>query len=67
VYNTFDNNVYDHGHKAAVDEMRTSWETLVQYVGATYGQDSSNDLQNTTTVSRQTARERMIGKGQANL
>ena len=59
--------------------MRTSWEKLVQYVGTTYGQDISNELQNKTTVTlikpvhsaavitRHTTREQMICAGQANL
>ena len=29
------NNVFDYGHKAAADEMRTSWEKVVEYVGIT--------------------------------
>jgi hypothetical protein len=76
---TLDNNVFDYGHKAAADQMRTSWEKLVQYVGATYGQDICNELQNKATVnlaepvhtaavmSRHVAREQMIRTGQANL
>ena len=39
-------NAFDHGHKAAADEMRTSWEKIVQHIGATHGQDISNELQN---------------------
>jgi hypothetical protein len=27
------NNVFDYGHRAAADQMRTSWEKLVQPVG----------------------------------
>jgi hypothetical protein len=30
--------------------MRTSWETILQYVGTTYGQYISNGLQNKITV-----------------
>jgi hypothetical protein len=45
-----DHNVFDYGHKAAADEMRTSWEKLVQYAGTSYGQDISNELHNKTTV-----------------
>jgi hypothetical protein len=30
-----DNNVFDYRHKAAADEMRISWEKLVQYVRVT--------------------------------
>ena len=37
---------FDYGHKAAADEMQTSWEKIVQCVGATCGQDISNELQN---------------------
>jgi hypothetical protein len=31
------NNVFDYGPRAAVDQMRTSWEKLVQFVGTNYG------------------------------
>jgi hypothetical protein len=37
-------NVFDYGQKSAVDQMRTSWEKLAQYVGTNYGQDISNEL-----------------------
>jgi hypothetical protein len=37
------NNVFDYGHRAAVDQMRTSWEKLIQFVGTNYGQDISNE------------------------
>ena len=47
---TLGNNVFDYGHKAAADQMQTSWEKLVQCVGSNYGQDVSNELQNKTTV-----------------
>ena len=47
---TLGTNVFDYGMKGAADQMRTSWEKLVQYVGTNYGQDISNELQNTTTV-----------------
>jgi hypothetical protein len=43
-------NVFDYGQKSAADLMRTSWENLVQYVGNNYGQDISDELQNTITV-----------------
>jgi hypothetical protein len=39
------NNVFDYGHRAAADQMRTSWQKLVQLVGTNYGQDISNELQ----------------------
>jgi hypothetical protein len=59
--------------------MQTLWEKLVQYVGTTYGQDISNELQNKITVTlaepvhtpavmaRHAIREQMICTGQANL
>ena len=37
-------NVFDYGHKAAADQMRTSLDKLIEYVGTTYGQDISNDF-----------------------
>jgi hypothetical protein len=43
-------NVFDYGHRAAADQMRTSWEKLVQFVGTNYGQDVSNELQNKIPV-----------------
>jgi hypothetical protein len=76
---TLGTHIFDFGHKAATDQMRTSWEKLVQYVGTTYGQDISNELQNKITVTlpepthspavmaRHAIRERMIRVGQANL
>ena len=72
-------NVFDYGNKAAADQMRTSWEKLVQYVGMTYGQDISNELQNKATVTlpepvhtaavlaRHATHEQMIHNGQANI
>jgi len=47
---TLGSNVFDYGTKGAADQMRTSWEKLVQYVGTSYGQDISNELQNKTLV-----------------
>jgi hypothetical protein len=44
--------VFDYGHRAAADQMRTSWEKLVQFVGTNYGQDISNELQNKIPVIR---------------
>jgi hypothetical protein len=44
------NNVFDYGHRAAADQMRTSWEKLVQFMGTNYGQDISNELQNKIPV-----------------
>ena len=59
--------------------MRTSWEKIVQYIGTTYGQDISNELQNkipfilaeptysTAIMHRHTARETVMRTSQANL
>ena len=44
-------NVFDYGQKNVADQMRTTWEKLVQHVGTSYGQDISNELQNKTTVT----------------
>jgi hypothetical protein len=43
-------NVFGYGQKSASDQMRTSWEKLVQYVGTNYGQDINNELQNKVWV-----------------
>ena len=40
--------VFDYGHKAAADQMRTSWEKLAQYCGTINGQDILNELSNRT-------------------
>jgi hypothetical protein len=37
-------NVFDYGQKSAADQMRTSWEKLVQYVGTNYGKYINNEL-----------------------
>jgi hypothetical protein len=72
-------NVFDYGQKSAADQMRTSWEKVVQYVGTSYGQDISNELQNkikvilvepvhtTDILARPAIREQMIRTGQANI
>lgn len=72
-------NVFDYGQKAAADQMRTSWEKITEYVGTTYGQDISNELQNKVTViiaepthtdeviQRNAARETVIRNGQQNI
>jgi hypothetical protein len=45
------NTVFDYGHKAAADQMRTSMEKIVlQYVGTNYGQAICNELRNKITV-----------------
>jgi hypothetical protein len=73
------NNVFDYGHRAAADQMRTSWEKLVQFVGTNYGQDISNELQNKIPVvllepvhtpkvlARHVIREQMVRTGEENL
>jgi hypothetical protein len=43
-------NVFDYGQNSAADQMRTSWEKLVQYVGTNYGQDINNKLQKNVWV-----------------
>jgi hypothetical protein len=40
--------VFDYGHKAAADQMRTSWEKLAQYCGTINGQNILNKLSNRT-------------------
>lgn len=73
------NHVFDYGHKACADQMRTSWEKLVQYVGTTMGQDISNELQNkvivtiaepvhmTEVLARHAQRELIIRNGRVNI
>jgi hypothetical protein len=39
-------NMFDYVQKSAADQMSTSWEKLVQYVGTNYGQNINNELQN---------------------
>jgi hypothetical protein len=72
-------NVFDYGQNSAADQMRTSWEKLVQYGGTNYGQDINNELQNKITVvliepvhtnvvlARHSVREVMIRTGQLNI
>jgi hypothetical protein len=43
-------NVFDDDQKSAADQMHTSWEKLVKYVGTNYVQDIKNELQNNITV-----------------
>jgi hypothetical protein len=72
-------NVFAYGQKSAADQIRTSWEKLVQYVGTNYGQDINNELQNKVWVvltepvhtddvlARHSVREVMIQNGQLNI
>ncbi len=73
------NNVFDYGHRAAAEQMRTSWEKLVQFVGKNYRQDISNELQNKILViltepvhtpevlARHAISEQMVCTGQQNI
>jgi hypothetical protein len=72
-------NVFDYGQKSAADQMHTSWEKRVQYVGTNYRQDFNNELQNKVWVvlaepvhtddvlARHSVREVMIRNGQLNI
>jgi hypothetical protein len=72
-------NVFDYRQKSAADQMRTSFEKLVQCVGRNYGQDISNELQNKIDVilvepvhaddvlTRHGVREVMMRSGQLNI
>jgi hypothetical protein len=72
-------NAFDYGYRAATDQMTTSWEKLVQFVGTNYGQDISNELQNKIPVilsepvhtlevlARHAIREQMVRTGEDNL
>jgi hypothetical protein len=72
-------NVFEYGQKSAADQMRTSWEKLVQYIGTNYGQDINNELHNKIIVvlvdpvhtdgvlMRQSVMEVMIQTGQLNI
>jgi hypothetical protein len=71
--------VFDYGQKSAADQMRTSWEKLVQYVGTNYRQDINNEFQNKVytvltepvytndVLLRHSVREVMIRNGQLNI
>ena len=65
--------------KGSADQMRTSWEKFVQYVGTNYGADIGNEFQNKktyvltepvhtqATLARHVTREAMVRAAQANL
>lgn len=73
------NNIFDYGQKCSADQMRTSWEKLVQYVGANQGHNISNKLANkqmliiaepifsAAILARHAKRETMVRTGQKNL
>jgi hypothetical protein len=44
------NSVFDYGQKGSADQMRTSWEKLVQYVGTTLGPEIYDELANKRPV-----------------
>jgi hypothetical protein len=72
-------NVVDYAQKSAADQIHTSWEKLVQYVGTNYGQDINNELQKQVWVvltepvqtdnvlARHSVRGVMIKNGQLNI
>ncbi len=43
-------NVFNFGTMFAVDQMRILQETIAQYIGAKYGEDIANKLQNKTMI-----------------
>jgi hypothetical protein len=43
-------NVFDFGTTSAADQMRIMQEKIAQYIGAKYGEDIANKLQNKTRV-----------------
>ena len=38
--------VFDYGQKWVADQMRTTWENIINHVGTIYGHNISNELQN---------------------
>jgi hypothetical protein len=46
-----ESNVFDYGVHNAADLMRTTQEKIVLYVGAKYGEDIANELNNKVTVT----------------
>jgi hypothetical protein len=71
--------VFNYDQISAADQMRTSWEKLVQYIGTNYLQDINNEFQNKITVvlsksvhtnyvlMRHNVREVVIRTGQLNI
>jgi hypothetical protein len=43
-------NVFDFGTTSAADQMRITQEKITQYIGAKYGEDIANELQNKTRI-----------------
>ena len=44
------NHVFEYGQKESADQVRTTWDKVVQYSGTIYGHDISNELQNKKTL-----------------
>ena len=40
------NHVFDYGHKGDADQMRATWDNIVNHVGMIYGHNLGNELQN---------------------
>ena len=71
--------MFDYGKKVAADQMRTSMENIVQYVGTKYGKEISNELHNKATMNitepvhidaiiiNHVLREAMVRTGKENL
>ena len=45
-----ESNVFDFGTTSAADQMRITQDKLAQYIGAKYGEDIANELQNKTRI-----------------
>jgi hypothetical protein len=45
-----ESNVFDFGTMSAVDQMQILQEKIAQYIGAKYGEDIANKLQNKTRI-----------------
>jgi hypothetical protein len=43
-------NVFDFGTTSAADQMQIMQEKIAQYIGAKYGEDIANELQNKTRI-----------------
>ncbi len=43
-------NIFDFGTTSAADQMRITQEKIAQYIGAKYGEDIANELQNKTRI-----------------
>jgi hypothetical protein len=43
-------NMFDFGTTSAADQMRIMQEKIAQYIGAKYGEDIANELQNKTRI-----------------